>query len=684
MAKSLTPFLATVGLVVVLGGTACPESESWKAVGWGGGGLYWSVAFHPTKDGVIYMGGDVLGVYKSVDHGLTWQHSNIGIAGYEVLSITTDPSNPERVYAVTSNGISRSDDGATHWQNLANSLPNKLKLICQKDRSVHCLAVDPKRSKRLAFASPDGRVLESNDTGSTWAVKANLSPGFASSVAFNPLDGKLFVASSKGLYRFEANSAEPILAVPGSAFAVTFDSTGRIGYAAMASKGVWRTGDGGRNWKATSLITKAGEDWLDIVVDAKHPNSVRAIEVAGWGGQSASSEDGGVTWSTVSKIQGDSAWNPTELALSKAGPLNLSMPRNLAINPLNGNELFIAANWRPVHTVDGGKSWTERSHGADISVITDVRFAFGKTYVTAMDEGVFVSDESPSGWKQLFPLQWSKEASGHQWRIQVWDGGNQILTAGSPWDTSLNLAFRSLDGGRSFIRVKDGLPSYLPTANTMWGRGYPRALASDPSNPYTVYLGIDGDADKNGDGGGVFKSVDGGWHWSQLKHQPGSRRMFYGIAVDPTDPKRLFWGTCGPGGGLYRSEDGGENWKQVLTKEDWVFNLTIGQDGTVYCPGKELWVSRDHGNSWDQASHFGDGVQIMNVELDPANSKRWWLSRTTWDATTIGGVYETTNGGKTWRSILGDLPSGRPLVLRYNAATKELWAAGPGLFLLKR
>jgi hypothetical protein len=55
------------------GGAAAAEIPTWQWAGWGGGGFYWSCAWHPTKDGVIYMGGDVTGVYKTEDKGLHWR-----------------------------------------------------------------------------------------------------------------------------------------------------------------------------------------------------------------------------------------------------------------------------------------------------------------------------------------------------------------------------------------------------------------------------------------------------------------------------------------------------------------------------------------------------------------------------------------------------------------------------------
>lgn len=660
-----------------------PAGTKWTSVGWGGGGLYWSAAFHPKQNGVVYMGGDVVGVYRSDDHGRTWRHANNGIAGYEVLSLAVDPTFANRVYAATTNGISRSDDGSKSWQTLPSSLPGRDNLTVQKDCSVHSLAVDPSDSKRLAFGTPDGRVMVSEDMGQTWKRLQQLpSGGFCASVAFQPGTRRLYAATTSGLLRFDGPA--PKVVVPGRALSVVFARDGKVGYAAMAKSGIYRTADQGKTWSATGSGLRNGEEAIDVVVDPADARKVVAIATVGWNGVVLRSADSGRNWDRVSAIKPDAVWDPTDLEIAKSGSTGLSKPTNLAVNPLDGRELLISANWRPVMSTDGGATWVERSRGADITVATDIRFASGKTYVTAMDEGLFVSDDSPLAWKQLFPLAWSKEDSGHHWRVLAWDSGKQILSTGSPWDAPFNQVFRSLDGGATFTRVRDGLPDNLPVADTMWGRGYPRALAADPHNPYTVYLGIDGEPEGGHMGGGVFKSVDGGWHWQQLPNQPDSRRMFYGLAVDPTDSKRLFWGTCGPKGGLYRSEDGGSTWSKVFDREPWVFNVHVTPDGTVYCPGRELWVSRDHGATWGQLSHVGDGLDIVGLEVDPTNPKRVWFSKVPWDASARGGVYESTDGGATWSEITGDIPCRKPLVLRYNSDTHELWAGSTGLYKTRR
>ena len=72
------------------------------------------------------------------------------------------------------------------------------------------------------------------------------------------------------------------------------------------------------------------------------------------------------------------------------------------------------------------------------------------------------------------------------------------------------------------------------------------------------------------------------------------------------------------------------------------------------------------------------------LEMDPANPKTLWASSNTWGEEAVGGVKKTVDGGATWTDITGDLPYRKPLVLRFNPVTRELWAAGVGLFKIKQ
>jgi len=200
-----------------------------------------------------------------------------------------------------------------------------------------------------------------------------------------------------------------------------------------------------------------------------------------------------------------------------------------------------------------------------------------------------------------------------------------------------------------------------------------------------VYLGIDGDAANGKNGGGIFKSEDGGATWSQLPHQPASRRMFYGLVVDPTDSKRLFWGGCGTGGGVHRSEDGGNSWQHVFSNENFVWNLHATADGTIYGSGQHLWRSTDHGKTWTQVTRFAE--QALHRRHRSASAlirKRYGSLRSLGTPVPDGAIYKTTDDGATWQNITGNIPYVKPLILRFNPDTDELWAGGVGLYKAKQ
>lgn len=842
-------------------------ATQWEPSGWGGGGYYWAAAFHPTQDGVIYMAGDVLGVYKTTDHGLHWRMINHGLTDYGVYSLAVDPTNPQTVYAASEGGLYKSTDAGENWARLPHTGRGELRLTGERGLSTRCVAVNPADGRVVYAGSPAGRVYKSADGGQTWAaayrpagengppgslrvqfggvngdffgglwlpltVPAGLSSqdtvgfGFAfagdgtrpqqayltlqtaSGVRYRskslsglfpekalrdvllkagdfsidpdwakqhadaaktlppapdwatvsrmdfscagPLPtspsvarlGRLFFAvartqggkpaappSVRAVREFSADKAvqtfgniriggpQPgsitsvavapkapatVLAVsqdaglllsrdagktwnalptPARASAAAFDPADpRILYAGLGDLGIGKSTDGGVTWATSATGLAKGLTFRELAVSAANPQDVYAIGGAGWGGAFYASHDGGKSWTNSSTMTTDHKADPTLPGEGDTSPL--SAVTNLTLNPADPQELFISGNWRSCLSRDAGRTWTERDRGADISVVTDVRFSAGRVYASAMDEGTLVSEDDGQQWRQLWPLKWSQELSGHNWRLAVTrqNGADRIISTVSPWDKYPPRTVLSGDGGKTFKIVTAGLPDYLIRPNTMWGVGHPRALAVAPRDPQTVYLGIDGDPGDGKSGGGVFRSHDGGATWTQLPTQPGSRRMFYGLAVDPTDSDRVYWAALGDGGGVWRSEDGGGSWKNVFSSEGWPFNLLVSRDGAVYCAGKALWRSADHGATWKKLTDFSPGGTIMGLEEDPRALGTLWIS---FDGGK-GGVYKTADGGATWTEITGNIPFLYPQILRFNPATNELWAGGVGLFRVKQ
>jgi photosystem II stability/assembly factor-like uncharacterized protein len=653
------------------------------------------------------MGGDVAGVYKTEDHGEHWRFVNNGLGDYAVFTLAADSLHPDTLYAATPSGLSKSTDAGEHWTVLGETRTQKI--AADKGKSVHSVFA---LGDRVWAGTPDGRIAQSADGGQTWRIvhtlqgegacvfsmagsgagssSGNAAGNAPAAAAGNAAASRavLLAATGQGILRSEDGGATWSVVSATPAHAVALSADGAVAFAALGKAGVARSGDGGRTWAAAGTGIAADCETWDVALDPANPARAYCIGSAGWNGDAYYSEDGGASWTRSRSVVRDIAAGPTlpdDPVDSATGGAPLSDPRNLAVNPRAGNELFIAANWRPVQSGDGGRTLRERDRGADISCVQDLCFAAGKTYAVAMDEGAMVSADDGATWTQLWPRKYSKAVSGHQWRIHVWDGGNRILASCSPWDEPLNGVLVSGDAGKTFDFVRAGLPTYLPKADTMWGRAYPRALAADPSTSGTFYLGMDGDPGADGPGGGLFKSTDGGRTWQQLAAQPGSRRMFFGLAVDPTEPRRLYWGASGTQGGLWRSDDAGGSWRRVFTNETWVFNVVVGPSGMVLCPGGNLWRSRDHGDTWEKLTDRGaGGGTIVGLAVDPRDENRIWYADTTWGSGAEGGIFETRDGGKTWDDITGDIGYRKPLVLRYNADTKDLWAAGAGIFKMRR
>lgn len=499
----------------------------------------------------------------------------------------------------------------------------------------------------------------------------------------------IFVANNRlGLFRSDdAGATWTALNAAKKVFGVTIATanTDEV-WAACAEEGIRHSTDRGRTWSEVAFDAKRKPAMREIILPLARPGLVYALGTKDWSGYFYRSEDGGQTWAENSTVRPGLPGNPT---LPQEGALQpLSFPISMAVNPQNPDELFIAGNWRNVFSADGGRTLQERSTGADNTCVTDIQFLDGKTYVTAMDEGLLVSDNGGEAWRQLLPLRWNNEISGHFWRVRVAKAGAsvRIVTTSSPWGSPLNRTFRSEDDGKAFTQVTAGLPTYVPSVNTMWGRSYARALAADPNNPDILYLGMDGDAEpgKNLAGGGVFRSTDAGKSWNRCASQPGGLRMYYGLAVDPSDSKRVFWSSCATNGGVWRSEDSGATWEHVFKEETWIFNLEITPTGTVLAGGKNLHRSTDHGKTWTTISAFTSDATILGIAVDPADEQRMWISTATWDSSNRGGIYATRDGGATWQEITGDIPFRKPHVLRYNSATHELWAGWVGLYKTKQ
>lgn len=184
-------------------------------------------------------------------------------------------------------------------------------------------------------------------------------------------------------------------------------------------------------------------------------------------------------------------------------------------------------------------------------------------------------------------------------------------------------------------------------------------LVMDPANPRVLYAAMwqmqrrPWYFSSGGPGSGLYKTIDGGAHWSEISHNPGMPKGTQGkisIAVAASDPNRLYAMVEAKHGGLFRSDDAGANWQRVyhrsnLTQRAWYFSevyVDPKNPDRVYAPQVAgLFVSNDGGHSFKPLSTpHGDNHTLWINPDDPD----------TMIVSNDGGAAVSYNAGTSWSS----------------------------------
>ena len=291
--------------------------------------------------------------------------------------------------------------------------------------------------------------------------------------------------------------------------------------------------------------------------------------------------------------------------------------------PEQPNLFYIGVNnggvWR---SNDYGRTWTPIFDDQPTGSIGAIGLAPSdpKTIYVGSGEGLHRPDLSTGDGV------YKSTDAGNTWRHMGLRDGEQICTIivdpknpnrlfvavlGHPYGPNEERGiFRSTNGGESWSKV-------LYKDENTGGNG----LEFAPDDPNTLYAvlwqarrGPWENAAWQGANSGMFKSTDGGDSWKPLtKGLPtfaeGLGRI--GIAVSPSEPKRLYAMVDASRGGLYRSDDAGESWRLV-------------------CEDRRIW---------------GRGYDFAEVKVDPQNADIVYAGNV--------GMYKSTDGGHTFKAIRG-------------------------------
>ena len=181
-------------------------------------------------------------------------------------------------------------------------------------------------------------------------------------------------------------------------------------------------------------------------------------------------------------------------------------------------------------------------------------------------------------------------------------------------------------------------------------------LAMDPNDPNTLYAAFWQAGRKpwllvsGGAGSGIFKTTDGGDHWTELTHNPGLPSGILGdigITVSPANSRRLYAIVESDSGGVFRSDDGGATWTRTNTERKlrqraWYYSRIFADpkdENTVYVVNVSFFKSTDGGKTFKPISvPHGDNHDLWIAPNDP---KRMIESND-------GGSAVSVDGGKAW------------------------------------
>ena len=335
--------------------------------------------------------------------------------------------------------------------------------------------------------------------------------------------------------------------------------------------------------------------------------------------------------------------------------------RSVAVsgNPSRPNEFWMGTTGGGVFkSINDGQSWapvTDKYFGGTIGAIgvsassPDVVYVGGGEYPirgnVSHGDGVWKTTDGGKTWTSMGLTETRQIAD-----IVVNPTNPDLVYVGAlghVWAPNPERGvFRSKDGGKTWEKILFRNDSTGVVD-----------LVMDPSNPNVLYAGLWQAGrtpwllSSGGKGSGMFKTTDGGDHWTEITRNPGLPEGIWGnigITVSGGNSNRIWANIEADSGGVFRSDDGGATWQRTnndrnLRQRAWYYTKIHADSkdtNVVYVNNVSFMKSTDGGKTFRavRGMQHGDSHDLW---IDPKNDQRMIESDD-------GGGEVSVDGGKTW------------------------------------
>jgi photosystem II stability/assembly factor-like uncharacterized protein len=546
--------------------------------------------------------------------GSSWQ--NLGPTNFagRVSALAVDPTKPNVIYRGTAGGgVWKTTDGGTTWTPLTDDLGNL---------SIGAIAVAPSKPQTVYVGTGEGAL------------------------GIDGIDGIGFIKSTDG----GATWTLPVSVSAAKFFALNVHPTKPDELLAATSAGIQKSTDGGATWK-TVLPKYAGTEIARVPGSpAKLLATVWDISSAqpSWNGFIYRSTDGGDSWTKVGGA-GTAPFDPDtgrlSLAIAPSAPATVFVlaatasgdSKNCSQDPVDQLGIY--------RSTDGGTTWQFRANPASGSCSAgfDSILAGQGWYANAIRTAPTSATTVYAGGLDL----WKSTDGGATWtKKSRWD-----LDPSSSRYVHADIHALVFSGTKLLIGDDGGVQRTANAASTFSSlntgivtRQYYSVAVSSVDRNLVI-----GGAQDNGTNIRIGATT-------QYKEVIGGDG--FGVAVHPADPTILY-GTV-YGSRVFRSKDGGANFDEITPSfganenRPFITPLTIDPtNGSVLYTGSNfLWKTSDGGTTWAKtsATDLGDGSgrgYLTKIAVAPSDPKQILT------ATGAGIVKLSTDGGATWRAVIG-------------------------------